>query len=602
MTVLDAVTGDTLSTRCSITDSEGNRRYPPPGQSFYHSVDEGYFYSPGTFSIPMPDGETIFRIGLGFEYAVIVDTIDISGDSNIVIFLERLFDMESTGWYCGDVHSHLNHGVGSYIPDPSDAHLMARAEGLDVINCLDNEFHFTGGPDPCSTEDCIVYMSEEKRSGVFGHYGLLGLERLVEPYSADWGRLLAETADSVHSQQAAIVIAAHPVSSDDFFEIITWPGSGIARELPVDVMTGRVDAIEVMSYSNMDDGIETKLWYDILNCGFRLPACGGTDALLNQIAQYPPGGFRTYVLIEEGGFNYDSWIEGIREGRTFVTNGPLFTRFQVLGFNAGESLFLCRGSYKIPVEVTLESALPIDRVEIVRNGENVRTVYPTTDPCRIDTLVDIRVNESCWIAARAYGVNRSWLNVGDSLFAHTSAFYMDMEWTIHIDHDAATNLTDWLNALLQLISDRQDWPSEADSLAAVLYIEAGRDIFEYSAIITPADGPGGGSKIPEALQIRNYPNPFNSSTLIELEKMTADQAAYFTPGANGIKPLDGVLKIYDAAGRLVRGMNIELNHTGRTSVSWDGKDDRGRDAASGVYFLKIVSPAGEASRKILLMR
>ncbi len=59
--------------------------------------------------------------------------------------------------------------------------------------------------------------------------------------------------------------------------------------------------------------------------------------------------------------------------------------------------------------------------------------------------------------------------------------------------------------------------------------------------------------------------------------------------------------LYDVAGRLVRELPVELE--GRTGVvRWDGLDARGRELASGVYFVRATDGVSEASQKVVLVR
>jgi hypothetical protein len=61
------------------------------------------------------------------------------------------------------------------------------------------------------------------------------------------------------------------------------------------------------------------MYYHYLNCGFRVAASSGSD----KMALNPPiGSARTYVKTR-GLLSYDSWVEGIRAGRTFISTGPL---------------------------------------------------------------------------------------------------------------------------------------------------------------------------------------------------------------------------------------------------------------------------------------
>lgn len=54
-------------------------------------------------------------------------------------------------------------------------------------------------------------------------------------------------------------------------------------------------------------------------------------------------------------------------------------------------------------------------------------------------------------------------------------------------------------------------------------------------------------------------------------------------------------RVYDGRGRLLRAVDLGPVRAGATAVRWDGKDDRGRDAAPGVYFIRIR--AGDRHRE-----
>lgn len=59
------------------------------------------------------------------------------------------------------------------------------------------------------------------------------------------------------------------------------------------------------------------------------------------------------------------------------------------------------------------------------------------------------------------------------------------------------------------------------------------------------------------------------------------------------------IAIHDAAGRLVRRLTTPL---GAAAATWDGRDDRGAETASGIYYAAIVDPAGRASTRIVRVR
>jgi len=62
------------------------------------------------------------------------------------------------------------------------------------------------------------------------------------------------------------------------------------------------------------------------------------------------------------------------------------------------------------------------------------------------------------------------------------------------------------------------------------------------------------------------------------------------------------LGIYDASGRLVRLLVNEVRAAGPYEEVWDGRGAHGLDAASGVYFTRLVVDSFRESRKMILLR
>jgi hypothetical protein len=80
------------------------------------------------------------------------------------------------------------------------------------------------------------------------------------------------------------------------------------------------------------------------------------------------------------------------------------------------------------------------------------------------------------------------------------------------------------------------------------------------------------------------PNPFTPATEVR-----------FAIPARG----DVSLRVYDVAGRLVRTLVDEPLEAGAHSIHWDGRTDPGKQAAAGVYFLRLETAEGTANRKIV---
>jgi minor extracellular serine protease Vpr len=85
----------------------------------------------------------------------------------------------------------------------------------------------------------------------------------------------------------------------------------------------------------------------------------------------------------------------------------------------------------------------------------------------------------------------------------------------------------------------------------------------------------------------NRPNPFNPVTTI---------------GFGTEKPGRVSLRIYNAQGRLVRTLVDEVLPAGQYQKRWDGKNDAGQTAASGVYFYELASEGNRLTRKMSLLK
>ena len=92
---------------------------------------------------------------------------------------------------------------------------------------------------------------------------------------------------------------------------------------------------------------------------------------------------------------------------------------------------------------------------------------------------------------------------------------------------------------------------------------------------------------------QNYPNPFNSSTVIW----------YFLPDV-GYQPAEVEITIYNLLGKVVKTLVKKRQYPGEHKVRWDGKDDSGKEVASGIYFyrLKVSGLELVKPRKMVLLR
>ena len=86
---------------------------------------------------------------------------------------------------------------------------------------------------------------------------------------------------------------------------------------------------------------------------------------------------------------------------------------------------------------------------------------------------------------------------------------------------------------------------------------------------------------------QNHPNPFNPETTIRYELSETGAVR---------------LSLYNVSGQLIRTLVDGERFAGTYSVTWDGRDDSGRDVASGVYVSQMEVAGFRAVRKLVLVR
>src|SRR5262249_37581534 len=122
-------------------------------------------------------------------------------------------------------------------------------------------------------------------------------------------------------------------------------------------------------------------------------------------------------------FGYGAWIEAVRAGHTFVTNGPPL-HFTAGGKGPGAVLAAAPGQ-RLPLRVELSSAWPCDRLEILVNGAVVASKEPSGDRQAAVIQTDWQAEASAWVAARCWGETR--LADGQCPFTQTSPVYAEVE-------------------------------------------------------------------------------------------------------------------------------------------------------------------------------
>ena len=475
--------GSVTPARIYLTGSDG-RAYRPAGtQARVSNADYGqpfggdyYFYSGGDFQVDLPPGEATLEVVKGFEYKPVFRQVSIlaGGSGTAEVRLQKPFDLRRQGWFSGDTHIHPNVYDDRLIP-PAEVRLISRAEDLnlphllvcnDVSSHINDRQYFQGRPHHLSEGHTILYWNQEMRAGdVNNHVGYLGLKRLVQPAYVGWPGtpLPFDYPPNYHMGLAAKAQGA----------VVTYVHPGLPSQYPIDIALGAADTIDVLCQRNED--VNTKDWYQLLNCGFQCPISAGTDAFLNVPYHLIPGAGRLYARVDSP-LTYDGWLEAYREGRSFATNGPLL-KFRVNGKEAGEEIRWKSGSLALEVEAEAVSHVPMTRMDLIVNGRVAASQEAEEGGKRIRLTRELEISDSSWVAVRVHGEAHKLIPNDVALYAHSSPVYCYRGNRRIAVRESAAFLIRQIDQLIHRLETRGVFREAADKEAMFEWFRKGQQVY-----------------------------------------------------------------------------------------------------------------------------
>ena len=361
-------------------------------------------YIRGETVVKLPLGEVYIEVSKGFEIRPVRKIVEVTSETQeIEIELEKVLPWRELGWVTADTHVHFL--------SPTSAMLEGAGEGVNVVNLLASQWgelmtnvgdfdgHNTWGSREAGGDgEYLVRVGTENRQHVLGHISLLGYRgQIIAPMTtggpdeAALGDpvdvLLTEWARQCRSQGGLVVVPHFP---------------NPRAEHAAAIVSGDVDAIEMTSWEDHYSGIDPYSlsdWYRYLNCGYLVPAVGGTDKMAAITAV---GTVRTYARIDPSTeFSYETWQEAVRRGETFVTYGPLL-EFTVDGQPMGSRIAMTSQGGTVDVVWRAASVtVPMTRVELVVNGEIRESM--AVAPGAASGNWSVEVDRSAWLALLVRG-------------------------------------------------------------------------------------------------------------------------------------------------------------------------------------------------------
>jgi len=416
--------------RLSVVDDSGHPVVPTAGYAqFDGQHGRVFFYSSGVIEVVVPAGTVTVSAVQGLTTPEVSRTVEVRPEqvTEVSLTLEPVWDARAAGYLSGDHHFHLNYG-GPYRLDPDDLLPFMAGENLDVatplIANLHNRFEDQplwgwerGGGVP------LIRFGQEVRSHFLGHVSLLDTRTLFWPWIWGPGYQAYGLDDRPNGEALAHARAegglggyVHPVRDSAPFAPENAGHPPVM--LVVDGILGNMDWIELAVLWTDEIGA-AEMWYRFLNLGVPIVLEAGTDAMNNFYRTMPVGVSRLYVQTG-GAENMSAYLRAMSEGRSFVTTGPMLD-FRLGGGGPGD---VVPGGETVAFSLTLASAVPVDTVEILVNGDVVWVEEGLSVPGDRVYEGSVEVPDGGWVAARARGGLPTWPASDSYAFAHTGAVWI----------------------------------------------------------------------------------------------------------------------------------------------------------------------------------
>lgn len=400
------------------------------------------------FVVQLPPGKYTFRVERGKEYLPLIEDVEVSGQSVPLEFrLHRWINMADRGWYSGDTHVHrsleelptvmlaedlnvafpLTYWVTQSDTPATDANGDASliSDGLIVVDPTHVIY-------PVNTEYEIFSVGDRRHT-----LGAVLALNHQQPFDVDVPPV-GQLADAAHHQGALLDLDKHswpwslmivPVMDVDLFELSNnhvWQAGFGLKDWTMDKLPPFMDVDRTSEGFTetgwIDFGFQT--YYMLLNCGFRMRVSAGTASGVHPV---PLGFGRVYVHVP-GEFDYDQWMEGLDQGRSFVSTGPML-QVTFNGRPPGHTFQVASDeAATLRIAGVVESKRPLDRIELIVNGRLYRVIEPSNNQgpsgafvSDIDCLAEF--DESSWVAVRCFETHPE----GRVRFAHTNPVFVDIE-------------------------------------------------------------------------------------------------------------------------------------------------------------------------------
>ncbi len=480
--------GQATGTRVHVEASDG--KFYAPTDAYARIAQRAgfwFFHSTGTSVLELPEGEVSLLAVKGFENQPESVTTQIQAGevTEVTLQLETVIDMEERGWFSGSTHVHANY-AGNLHNSLENLMMMSEAEDQDIVleqiankdnRILDYQYFLPGGQaHPLSTPDRVLVVGQEYRPPFYGHVFLFGMrDHLISPFTTGYE---GTGIESLYPSNTDIFLKAKSQGAYTGYVHSQWPSGdpldgtlGGAKGFMVDAALATTDAVE---WSASQTGFAPV--YAAWNNGLRVALVGGEDSISNLHNTAIVGSVRTYVKIPGGKLSMHGWLQAMKNGHAFMSNGPL-VELEVEGQIPGQTVDLSSGD-NVTVTVEATSLTPLEKAELVFNGEVIADIPLSADRLSVSFERDFQPTHSGWYHVRVNGANGEAFPMGIGYVqAVTNPVWIIMDGAPVRSSEAADYGIAWIDKLQEMAEEWPDWRSQAEKDHVYGQFDSARDVY-----------------------------------------------------------------------------------------------------------------------------
>jgi hypothetical protein len=166
----------------------------------------------------------------------------------------------------------------------------------------------------------------------------------------------------------------------------------------------------------------------------------------------------------------------LKQGRTFVSNGPLLG-LEVGGRHPGDEIAL-EAAGSLQYHAALRSLVPVDHLELIYNGKVIASQTLTGARTEADVSGDIAIPASGWLLLRAWNEQADPRVLDIYPYASTSPIYVTVGKAPPNSPADARYFARWLDRVIESASARDDYNNAQEKRATLDYLESARALFK----------------------------------------------------------------------------------------------------------------------------